>query len=100
MRKNIVSLSLLLTVAGCASTTGVRVATTESMPLGSERLDVTIGLRRDPGLTSLVADISPALRKRLSGDALFALKPGDDGLLPELERLVAAAYDAYDGGSA
>ena len=60
MRKNIVSLSLLLSVAGCASTTGVRVATTESMPQGSERLDVTIGLRRDPGLSSLVSDISPA----------------------------------------
>jgi hypothetical protein len=30
------------------------------MPQGSERLDVTIGLRRDPGLSSLVADISPA----------------------------------------
>lgn len=57
---NIVSLSFLLAVAGCAATTGVRVATTESMPQGSERLDVTIGLRRDPGLSSLVADISPA----------------------------------------
>lgn len=57
---NIVSLSLLLAVAGCASTTGVRVATTESMPQGSERLDVTIGLRRDPGLSSLIADISSA----------------------------------------
>ena len=45
----------------------------------------------------LVEDVSPALRKRLSGDALFTLKPGDDALLPELERLVAAAFDAYVG---
>lgn len=57
---NILSLGLLVAVAGCASTTGVRVATTESMPSGSERLDVTIGLRRDPGLSTLVSDISPA----------------------------------------
>ena len=40
---------------------------------------------------------SVALRKRLSGDALFTLKPGDEALLPELERLVAAAFDAYVG---
>jgi hypothetical protein len=45
----------------------------------------------------LVEDVSPALRKRLSGDALFTLKPGDEALLPELERLVAAAFDAYVG---
>ena len=32
----------------------------------------------------LVEDISPALRKRLSGDALFTLKAGDEALLPEL----------------
>jgi hypothetical protein len=43
----------------------------------------------------LLEDISPALRKRLSGDALFTLKPGDEGLVPELERLVARAFDAY-----
>ena len=48
----------------------------------------------------LVHDISPALRKRLSGDALFTLKPGDEALLPELERLIAAAYDAYGGDPA
>jgi len=45
----------------------------------------------------LVEDVSPALRKRLSGDALFTLKPGDEALLPELGRLVAAAFDAYVG---
>jgi hypothetical protein len=60
MRMNLASLSLLLSVAGCASTTGIRVATTESMPAGSERLDVTMALRRDPGLTAIAADISPA----------------------------------------
>ena len=43
----------------------------------------------------LLEDLSPTLRKRLSGDALFTLKPGDDALLPELERLVARAFDAY-----
>ena len=47
----------------------------------------------------LVEDVSPALRKRLSGDALFTLKPGDEALLPELERLVASAFDAYVGTS-
>ena len=45
----------------------------------------------------LIDDISPALRRRLSGDALFTLKPGDETLLPELERLVRAAFGAYAG---
>ena len=45
----------------------------------------------------LVADISPALRKRLSGDALLTLRAGDEALLPELEGLVARAFDAYVG---
>jgi hypothetical protein len=45
----------------------------------------------------LVEGISPALRKRLSGDALFTLKPGDEALLPELEQVVARAFDAYVG---
>ena len=43
----------------------------------------------------LLEDLTPALRKRLSGDALITLKPGDDPLLPELEQLVARAFDAY-----
>ncbi|MES1239474.1 MAG: hypothetical protein ABUL57_01290 [Chloroflexota bacterium] len=43
----------------------------------------------------LLDGLSPALRKRLSGDALFTLKPGDDALLDELEQLVARAFDAY-----
>jgi hypothetical protein len=43
----------------------------------------------------LLDDASPALRKRRSGDALFTLKPGDEGLLPELARLIASAFDAY-----
>ena len=47
----------------------------------------------------LIDDISQALRRRLSGDALFTLKPGDETLLPELERLVTAAFDAYVGTS-
>jgi hypothetical protein len=43
----------------------------------------------------LLEGVSPALLKRKSGDALFALRPGDDALLPELERLVARAFDVY-----
>jgi len=45
----------------------------------------------------LLDGISPALRKRVSGDALFALKPGDEALLPELGQVVARAFDAYVG---
>ena len=45
----------------------------------------------------LIEDISTALRKRLSGDALFTLKPGDEALLQELEALVARSFDAYIG---
>ena len=45
----------------------------------------------------LTEDISPQLRKRLSGDALFTLKPGDEGLLPELEAVVQRSFDAYVG---
>ena len=40
---------------------------------------------------------SAALRTRLSGDALFTLKPGDETLLPELGRVVARAFDVYVG---
>ena len=45
----------------------------------------------------LLEDISPALRKRVSGAALFTLKPGDEPLLDELEGLVQRAFDAYIG---
>lgn len=45
----------------------------------------------------LLDGVSPALRKRRSGDALFTLRPGDENLLPELERLVARAFDVYVG---
>ena len=47
------------------------------------------------GHPGLVKKLSPGLRKRLSGDALFTLKAGDEGLLPELASLVARAFDAY-----
>ena len=43
----------------------------------------------------LLEDLSPALRMRLSGDALFTLKAGDEALLEELAALVARAFDAY-----
>jgi hypothetical protein len=49
------------------------------------------------GHPELLDGISPALRKRVSGDALFTLKPGDEGLLPELEQVVARAFDTYVG---
>jgi hypothetical protein len=49
------------------------------------------------GHPELLEAISPALRKRLSGDALFTLKGGDEALLPELEQIVARAFDAYLG---
>jgi hypothetical protein len=42
--------------------------------------------------------VSPALLKRRSGDALFTLKPGDEGLLPELELVVARAFSVYMEG--
>jgi hypothetical protein len=45
----------------------------------------------------LLDGVSPALLKRRSGDALFTLKPGDESLLPELEQLVARAFDVYVG---
>ena len=45
----------------------------------------------------LLEGVSPALEKRRSGDALFTLKAGDEGLLPELEQVVAKAFDAYVG---
>ena len=45
----------------------------------------------------LLAGTPPALLKRRSGDALFTLRPGDETLLPDLEQLVARAFDAYMG---
>lgn len=45
----------------------------------------------------LLENLTPALRKRLSGDALFTLKPGDEALLPELEAVVQRSFDAYVG---
>jgi hypothetical protein len=43
----------------------------------------------------LLDGLSPELLRRKSGDALFTLRPGDESLLPELERLVGRAFDAY-----
>lgn len=43
----------------------------------------------------LLEGMSGALSKRRSGDALFTLKAGDEGLLPELAALLARAFDAY-----
>ena len=73
---------------------------------GSKMHDWFAGVRPGKGTAKLMLlpmktheelheDLSPALRKRLTGDALFTLKPGDDELLPELAALVARAFDAY-----
>jgi hypothetical protein len=43
----------------------------------------------------LLEGASPVLLMRKSGDALFTLRPGDEALLPELERLVERAYAVY-----
>ena len=51
-------------------------------------------IKADAGLLD---GVSPALRKRKSGDALFTLRPGDEALLPELEELMARAFDSYVG---
>ena len=53
-------LLLLLSTVACSSTSGVRVTTTETLPAGTERLDVTMGLRRDPAVTGLTSGISAA----------------------------------------
>ena len=58
MRKG--SFLFLISAVACSSTTGVRVSTTETMPAGTERIDVTMGLRRDPAITALTSEISPA----------------------------------------
>jgi hypothetical protein len=43
----------------------------------------------------LLDGVSPALLKRKSGDALFTLRPGDEALLPELDRLLGRAFELY-----
>jgi hypothetical protein len=43
----------------------------------------------------LLDGISPELRKRKTGASLFSLRPTDEALLPELEALVARAFDRY-----
>ena len=49
---------VFVTVIGCSTTSGVRVSTTENLPEGTERIDVTMGLRRDPAISALVSGIS------------------------------------------
>jgi hypothetical protein len=55
--RRLIPIAVLLTAC---SSSGIRVSTSENVPTGEERLDVTIGLRRDPILAALVADISPS----------------------------------------
>jgi hypothetical protein len=47
----------------------------------------------------LLDGISPALRRRKTGASLFTLSPDHDSLVPELEALVARAFDMYLEGS-
>ena len=49
---------LFFALSACSTTSGVRVSTTETLPAGTERIDVTMGLRRDPALSTLLSDIS------------------------------------------
>jgi len=76
---------------------------------GSRKHDWFAGVRPGKGTAKLMLlpikthpelldGISPALRRRVSGDALFTFKPGDEALLPELAALVARAFEAYVGG--
>ena len=60
MRPKLLSCLILIAISGCSRTSGIRVSTTEAMPVGTERIDVTIGLRRDPELSTLLGEISPA----------------------------------------
>jgi acetylornithine deacetylase/succinyl-diaminopimelate desuccinylase-like protein len=71
MRLKQLSCGVLICVAGCSRTSGIRVSTTETLPVGTERVDVTIGLRRDPGLSGLLGVISPA-RIRETDSALVS----------------------------
>src|SRR5688500_193635 len=51
---------LFIALYGCSTTSGVRVSTTETLPAGTERIDITMGLRRDPALSTLLSEISAA----------------------------------------
>ncbi|HEX6575599.1 MAG TPA: hypothetical protein VF042_11585, partial [Gemmatimonadaceae bacterium] len=50
----------VLIACACSTTSGVRVSTTESLPRGTERIDVSMGLRRDAAISAILDDISPA----------------------------------------
>jgi len=54
--------STALLIAGCSTTSGIRVSTRQAANVSSisEPIDVTMGLRRDPVIASLFGDISPA----------------------------------------
>jgi len=74
---------------------------------GAKTHDWFAGVRSGPGTAKLMilpikthpellADISPTLRKRKSGDALFTFKPGDDALIEEVAQLLARAFALYE----
>lgn len=48
-----------LVLAACSTTSGVRVSTTETLPAGTQRIDITMGLRRDPAISAILDEISP-----------------------------------------
>ena len=43
----------------------------------------------------LLEGVSPGLLRRRTGEALFELRPGDEGLVQDVERLLALALQAY-----
>jgi len=47
---------------------------------------------------ALLESLSPALRRRLTGKSVFTFAALDEGLLTELEGVVARAFEAYTGG--
>ncbi len=47
----------------------------------------------------VLAGASPRLLKRRTGASVFMFRDGDDDLVPELERVVARAFDLYMGGA-
>jgi hypothetical protein len=58
MRVNRSACVLFFALSACATKSGVRVSTTETLPAGTERIDVTMGLRRDPTISTLISEIS------------------------------------------
>jgi hypothetical protein len=53
-------LAIMMVSTGCAQATGVRVSTAVAGgPMAHEMVDITIGLRADPDITSMLGQVSP-----------------------------------------